>query len=323
MKKNLFQYAVISSPILAFYGVIPLYIFQKLNFTDFAFTAGGTAFNIFVVWLINIYITLKQQLVPNWKKYIASYISIFLFTISVALIRNQPPHIEQVYIAYPILTSAAFNAIILMLCNSVVNAHRRQTAELEVRELKFQNSEAQKKILQQQLHPHFLFNALSVLKSLIKENPKEAEHYSYKLSEFLQYSVKAPTQVMVSLQEEIEFTNGYVELQKARFGTSFTYTIEVPNSAKGLHVPVYALQALVENAFKHNYFTEEKPLSIAVAVANNQLTVTNNKVSMKVTERSGTGLANLNQRLVLLTGSELAVTETDNAFSVSIQLPAR
>jgi LytS/YehU family sensor histidine kinase len=193
-------------------------------------------------------------------------------------------------------------------------------AEIENRELKFQNSEAQKQLLLRQLHPHFLFNALSVLKSLIKERPDTAEDYSLKLSDFLRYSAKASAQTLVTLREELEFTTGYIELQKVRFENTFSFSTLIPPEAMNFRVPVYAIQTLVENVFKHNYFTEKNPLKIEVSYHNHKLTVVNNKVSIKFTERSGTGLVNLNQRHQLVTGKEIDIVETENSFSVTIHL---
>jgi two-component system, LytTR family, sensor kinase len=323
VRKALIQNALISTPILAAYAVAPLYIFDKLSFGDFLVANVGLSINICFVWIINIYIALYHQDASNWRKYAFSYLSNFVFQgifISLPTFMNIGPRIGNTYVAYPVITSIAFNAIILLLCHSASIAQKKTSAELEVQELKFQNVEAQKKILLQQLHPHFLFNALSVLKSLIKEKPEEAELYSVKLSDFLRYSVKAPTQITVPLEEELEFTSGYIELQKARFENSFTFLVDIPKAAGIMKIPVYALQTLVENAFKHNYFTEKKPLHIRILYKNKTLLVTNNKVSLKITERSGTGLTNLNQRHKIITGEELKIEESEENFSVTLQL---
>ncbi|HTJ51884.1 MAG TPA: histidine kinase [Cyclobacteriaceae bacterium] len=261
---------------------------------------------------------------PNWKRLIVSFgINSFfqvLFMSIPQLFRSENPFPHEQYVFYPILTFIGFNAIILLLCNSTLVADNKASADIEIQKLKFQNSEAQKKILQQQLHPHFLFNALSVLKSLIREDPREAGLYAVKLSDFLRYSVKAPTQITVPLHEELEFTIGYIELQKARFENSFSCNIDVPLSANDLKIPVYALQTLVENAFKHNYFSEKNPMHLDILYQNRKLKVTNNKVSLKITERSGTGLSNLNERHRIITGNEIIVEEDDLTFSVTLQL---
>ncbi len=323
MKKNLLRYATISTPILAMYALSPLLIFGIAPTHEVFRISIGMLINISIVWGINIYITLQFQNIEKWKRYSLSYLLQLVFQFILFFVTDfisVRPELAEKYVVYPVLISISFNAIIILLCNSVENAYKKNVAEIENQELKIQNTEAQKQLLIRQLQPHFLFNALSVLKSLIKQNPDVAEDYSIKLSEFLRYSAKASEQTTVSLKEELEFTNGYVELQKVRFENTFTYSVNVPSEILKLHIPVYALQTLVENAFKHNYFTEKNPLNIRVDYHSNQLTIQNNKVSIKVTERSGLGLANLNQRHKLITGKGIEIVETENSFSVTIQL---
>jgi two-component system, LytTR family, sensor kinase len=325
MKINLLRYAIISTPILAMYALSPLLIFRIAPAHEVFRISIGMLVNISIVWGINIYITLQLQHIEKWKRYSLSYLLQLVFQFILFFVTgfiSVRPELAEKYVVYPVLISISFNAIIILLCNSVENAYKKNVAEIENRELKFQNSEAQKQLLLRQLHPHFLFNALSVLKSLIKETPDVAEDYSIKLSEFLRYSAKASEQTTVSLKEELDFTNGYIDLQRVRFENTFSYTVSIPSNALVKKTPVYGLQTLIENAFKHNYFTEKNPLTIEVTYDNNKLTVTNNKVSLKVTERSGMGLVNLNQRHKLITGKEIDIVETENSFSVTIRLIA-
>lgn len=323
MKKNLLLYAILSTPILAIYALSPLLIFEIAS-TNELFTIGsGMLFNISIVWSINIILTLRLQHLEKWKRYSLSYLFQLIFQFFLFFITDfiaVRPELAERYVSYPVLISISFNAIIILLSNSVENAYKKNVAEVENQELKIQNTEAQKQLLMRQLQPHFLFNALSVLKSLIKESPDVAEDYSVKLSEFLRYSAKASAQTTVSLKEELEFTNGYVELQKARFENTFSYSVDVPPDVLKLQIPVYALQTLVENAFKHNYFTEKNPLKIRIDYSSHQLTIQNNKVSLKVTERSGLGLSNLNQRHKLITGKGIEIIETEDSFAVTIHL---
>lgn len=324
MKKKLLQNALISTPILTFYVISPLYIFKVFVFPDFTERVLALCINIFLVWLINIYLCLRYRHYSGWKRVMMSYGTTPIFQavfISIPLIfKREIPFEGPQFILYPLITLIGFNAIILLLCNSVLIADRKASADIEIQSLKFQNSEAQKRILLQQLHPHFLFNALSVLKSLIRENPREAGSYAVKLSDFLRYSVKAPTQITVPLREELEFTTGYIELQKARFENSFSCNIDIPLNAHEMKIPVYALQTLVENAFKHNYFTEKNPMHIDISYHDQMLRVSNNKVSLKITERSGTGLLNLNERHRIITGNEIIVEDCELTFSVTLQL---
>ncbi|MEL6847170.1 MAG: histidine kinase, partial [Bacteroidota bacterium] len=176
--------------------------------------------------------------------------------------------------------------------------------------------EAENQVLMRQLQPHFLFNALSILKSLIQENASMAETYTVKLSDFLRYAVESHQAEMVSIADEMAFVENYVALQKIRFEEAFTFEAELPADIMSYRVPVFALQTLVENAFKHNYFTEKRPLHIRIEAEAGCLKVVNNIVSLKVTERAGTGLENLSKRSAFLTEKPIDIIQTDTQFQV-------
>lgn len=169
----------------------------------------------------------------------------------------------------PFVPAIGINTLILILSKSIILQFQKESAELEVKQLKVNNLEAQKMILLQQLQPHFLFNALSTLKSLISENPRNAEDYTVRLSDFLRYSVQAKNNEVVSLSDELTFTKNYIELQKVRFEESFKCRIEISEQYLNQKIPVYALQTLVENALKHNAFSDKKPLFIEVLIEKN------------------------------------------------------
>lgn len=320
MLRRLIRYAIISSPVLAFYGIIPLYILEGMSLGDFFLKLGGLSAQILVVWAIHIFIALRRPGTSDLKKFMISYLAIVVFQALAIVVINPPPFPHREYLAYPVLTAAAFNIIVLLLCNSVIAESEKTSARLEVQELRFQNSEAQKKLLLQQLQPHFLFNTLTVLKSMIRERPDEAELYSMKLSGFLRYSIDASNQLLVPLAQEYKFAMDFVELQQARFGKAFMLHVDMSGVSMQKMLPVYSLQTLLENAFKHNYFTMERPLQISLRASHDTIQVWNNKVSLRLTERSGTGLANLNERYKLISGKEILIVDSRNSFSVTIKL---
>jgi two-component system, LytTR family, sensor kinase len=331
MKQKLFLYAVISTPIFALYAISHPLIFGVLPFEVLLLPLFGVHINVFITWLLNIYLTLHFSHVYIWKKIFLSYSSLiiiqlilsivrYFFAIESTLIPKQAVSVLEDNLLYPALTSSAINVIIIIICQATEASYRRNEAELKAKDLELQNSEAQKKLLVQQLQPHFLFNALSVLKSLIGESPTQAEEYTVKLADFLRYSVQSRQNEVVTVADELRFVADFVELQKVRFEDSFTYEVQISEAILPQKVPIFALQTLIENAFKHNHFTKQKPLNIQVTGTENKIVVWNNKMGTKPVERTKTGLSNLNQRYELITGKGIAIKETADFFEVTIPL---
>jgi len=126
------------------------------------------------------------------------------------------------------------------------------------------------------------------------------------------------------LSEELKFTQDYIELQKLRFEDSFYCYLTVPDDQISQYqIPVYALQSLVENAFKHNLFNFENPLKVSIELKDGLLIVSNNKMSKPLFldgERKGVGLKNLNKRYQLIAGKEIDIKETQTEYIVTLKL---
>jgi two-component system, LytTR family, sensor kinase len=322
--------ALISSPLLAFYAVMPLYVSNLIpNREGFAMMIAITLFT-FIDWLINIYTIKVTQRKSQWIRYLMSYCLTFVFHFFMAMLGNyigprnipfeNPELMNTNIIFYPLLTVLAFNTIILILCNLIIAEDTKKNIALEVQKLRVENLEAEKQILKQQLQPHFLFNAMSTLKSLIRENPEAAENYSVRLSEFLRYSFQVNDTELVHLHEEIAFTNTYIELQSARFNESFICVVDLPSDCLDKKIPVHSIQPLIENAFKHNSFTLKKPLRIAIAHEDGKVVVSNNKAPKKNVELSGTGLQNLNKRYQLILDKDIEIIDSTDTFVVKLCL---
>jgi two-component system LytT family sensor kinase len=333
MEKKLFRkllvMGLISSPIMALYGITPLYVLYKMPLKLTLIICIGLMINVIIFWLINILIIkLVGSKQNQWQWYLASYVCVLTFHFSFIAFRSEfvPEPIllsnlkagTGILLTYPFISILAMNTIIIIICNSILTTFKKEKAEIEIEQLKFNQLEAQQKVLIQQLQPHFLFNTLSVLKSLIQTNPETAEHYTIKLSEFLRYSLQVNSSTLVTVSEEMKFTNDYIELQKVRFEDSLNCHIEIPASITNYLIPAYAIQTLVENAIKHNAFTEKKPLHIYIQYLNEKITVTNNKYASATVPGSGTGLENLNKRYQLISNKEIIIKDEEDYFSVTI-----
>ncbi len=180
------------------------------------------------------------------------------------------------YFFYPVLTSITLNIVILILLKTQIAEHKNREIERQYEQLEIINLESQKQLLLQQLQPHFLFNSLSILKSLISENSSLAENYVIKLSDFLRYTANIGNNAIVSIADELKFTEDYVALLKGRFDSAISYESQVDPNMLRKKIPILGLQTLVENAVKHNKFTEEEPLKVKIVSSGNQIIVSNN-----------------------------------------------
>ena len=317
MNRKLLMVALLTAPILAMYGVFPIYLFNKIPFGAMVLSVIFLSIMLFLFWVINIYL---HHTIPNSIK---RYAFSFIITVSLhsVIIFSSPDFpIGSKFLLYPTITTVFINTFMLIILHLVISIDKQEKATDEIKSLKMSNLEAQKQVLVQQLQPHFLFNALSVLKSLIKENPTEGEYYVLKLSDFLRYSVEAHTQETATLFDELKFTQDYIDLQKVRFGNALRETIELKEAVLQKRLPVYALQTLVENAIKHNAFTKNKPLHIQIGYADDRLWVSNNRFPKQLVHSSGIGLRNLQERYRIMAGKEIVVKDTAEEFTVYLPL---
>ncbi len=180
---------------------------------------------------------------------------------------------------------------------------------------------AQFDALKNQLDPHFLFNSLNVLTSLIDEDPDNAQRFTTSLSKVYRYVLEQKNKELVTVEDELNFARTYMSLLKMRFEDSIIF--DIPEKVTNLEAKVVplSLQLLLENAVKHNMVMSSKPLHIKIYERENNLVVENNLQPKQVVKKSsGVGLANIVQRYGLLTKREMTIEETTKHFSVSIPM---
>jgi LytS/YehU family sensor histidine kinase len=186
--------------------------------------------------------------------------------------------------------------------------------------LREENLNFRYKTLKSQVNPHFLFNSLNTLSEIIYADVKMADQYIQKLSGIYRYILDNEDNDLIPLTNEVAFIEDYVELQKYRDDGKIVLTIQVPDPDNYLIVPV-SLQVLVENAFKHNARSLEKPLKINISLQDTSIFVTNNiqrKNSFENSTRKG--LANLDDRVKLILGKNLLISEENESFIVQIPI---
>lgn len=223
----------------------------------------------------------------------------------------------------PFMTAIIINTIVIAILELILLQHHKSQVDLENAQLKMNHLLARHQHLKHQLHPHFLFNSLNTLKSLIKKSPGEAERYLVKLSGFLRSSLTMNDLNIISLKDELQLSIDYMEMQKMRFGEAFNYIIDIPKTVlESVSVPAFSIQLLIENAIKHNVLTVEDPLFVSIDYNyEGYISVKNNKRLKNIHEPSSAiGLKNLSERYKMISGNDITIQEDENAFTVEIQV---
>lgn len=173
--------------------------------------------------------------------------------------------------------------------------------------------------LKNQVNPHFLFNSLNTLSSLVRENPDLSEEFIQKLAHIYRYILNEKEKELVPLSGELNFVNDYFYLRKIRDEEKIELKIEISNGEEMEVLPV-SLQLLVENALKHNAATRSNPLVIIIHNEGlDKLVVRNNlQKKTRLEESSGIGLKNLNERSRLILNKEIEVYNTADEFIVKL-----
>lgn len=196
-----------------------------------------------------------------------------------------------------------------------------QKTEVEAERLQKEQTEALFQNLKHQISPHFLFNNLNTLNSLIHESPEVASKFLALFAEVYRYSLQQRDEEMVSLESELGMLESYLYLLKKRFENAFTVEIDVDKASKHNYIPPMSLQLLVENALKHNIAEPSQPLTIRIKTQDRSLFIENN-LQLRRDKKPSTqiGLSNLTERYRLLGQPLPQIEKTSEYFRVTLPL---
>ena len=198
---------------------------------------------------------------------------------------------------------------------------KNQEKKVKESQIVAQTQTAKFDALKNQLDPHFLFNSLNVLTSLIEENPDNAQRFTTSLSKVYRHVLEQKNKDLVSVDEELKFAKTYMSLLKMRFEDSIIFDIPKQASNPESKVVPLSLQLLLENAVKHNMVTEKKPLHIKIYESEGNLIVENNLQPKQIIKKSsGFGLSNITQRYQLLTRKQVHINQQAKRFAVAIPM---
>ncbi len=197
---------------------------------------------------------------------------------------------------------------------------RHQTIEME--KVRSQQLRSELSVLKNQISPHFLFNSLNTLVTLIHENQVQAAQFTEKLSEVYRYILQHKDKEIVKLETELEFVNAYNFLMKMRFEDSLHLKIRVSKEEKEKFIVPLSIQMLVENAVKHNVVSQSKPLEVEIFVDSGQKLIVRNNLQKKLqgVNSMKTGLKNIERQYHYLSQREVDIFETKSHFTVVLPL---
>jgi two-component system, LytTR family, sensor kinase len=215
------------------------------------------------------------------------------------------------------------NIFLTFLLEGIARYERWKTNQQETEQLRKIYRQGRAQGLKSQVNPHFLFNSLNSLSSLISEDEAAAEKFLDEMSKVYRYMLRNEDDQVVTLDTELKFLQSYVYLLKARYGDGLQVTIQVTAPGEAWGVPPMALQTIIENAITHNAISKRSPLQIAINTPGHaQIKIVNTLQPKKITDILDTesGLDNLLSKYELLTHEKVKIIEYANAREIILPL---
>lgn len=266
---------------------------------------------------LHLKLILSGSIALIWPVLVNYLFNLFLFP----LIHGHPCNLKSketiTYLIISVVTTLFVNSVFVSI--AFFRFWKRTIKEKE--ELKRESLSAEFETLKNQINPHFLFNSLNTLTSLIEENPKTATDFVQKLSSVYRYLLTQKDKETVSLREEIDFVRSYIYLNQIRFGNNLRFHIHIDAGYMDRKIVTLSIQMLIENAIKHNVISQQYPLSISIGIHQGKVFVKNNLQRKTVmNESNGIGLNNIIHRYGFLTQEEVEMVDDDENFYVALPL---
>ncbi|HAS40557.1 MAG TPA: hypothetical protein DCS93_08760 [Microscillaceae bacterium] len=264
----------------------------------------------------------------NWARGIqislivmGNFLIYILFGLLVGWTVNQYVVLQRSFSTYFLFANYAIAILAVAEAYFLILLHKVKTAEVAQLQLQEEKKHAELAALKEQISPHFFFNTLTSLSTIVRNEAKEVGlEFIQDLSRVYRYALASGQQDLVTLQEELEFINAYIFLVKKRFGEKLVYKAENLGSLHASKIPPMALQLLIENAIQHNIITQTLPLTIRLYTEADRLCVENNLQPRETADSLGIGLQNLANRYRLLTGKEIVIEKNECWFRVKLPI---
>ena len=323
---------------LAIFGVLNLIRFFNGNNIAFDESLGVmflyTMLYSFALHLANTYLFLfLDKIFSNErfskKRIIIGFVSSFFLSLFVIFLLRLFINIlieKQSFLVFIANESASdyilasvFTFVVLLIVHFVYLYKGYQENKVKEQKIIAGTASAKFESLKNQIDPHFLFNSLNVLSSLIEENPENAQRFTTSLSKIYRYVLEQKDKELVSVEEELAFAKTYMNLLKMRFENSLHYELPTTILNPEAKVVPLSLQLLLENTVKHNVVSEQRPLHIRIFMEGDYLAIQNDYQKKEVLQdRQGVGLQNIINRYGIITNRKVLIEQNEQTFTVKI-----
>lgn len=266
--------------------------------------------------LISLQIAIKTVSVLAFILLISYLVTGFTFRFNTDYLLN------NYYDEFVKLIILSFSSIFIHSLISFALQSYNQYAYLKIDRIRQERKqvELQYEALKSQLSPHYLFNCLNTISSLVYKNANQTEDFIRRMAKTFSYVLKNDHKKTVTLTEEVEFVKAYNYLLKVRFENQLMLDIDIPKHMMEASIPPLALQMLLENVVKHNIIDEKNKVNVKIRPSGDQtLIVKNNKTaSFNSNESFKIGLSNIRKRMKYLTKRKIQVIEDETSFQVEL-----
>ena len=283
-----------------------------------------------LVVIIDQYLTWLEQ--PG-KRFVVGVICMVIYTITISMIiytiffgliwgQDVMAQVRSDFPAF-IYTPVGITSTIMVISHSSSFLKAWRQSAINFEKLKKEKLMVEYEALKNQVNPHFLFNSMNVLTSLVYEDQDKAVKFIRELSKVYRYVLDSRHKDLVSLEEEMAFVESYIFLQKIRFENNLVIDIDIDEEKMQNFVPPMALQLLLENAIKHNVVSEKRPLTIRIKSEDKALIIQNDLQEKLSKDSTGIGLENLKQRYQIISNEPITIKKDEAYFTVIIPLLTR
>jgi sensor histidine kinase YesM len=228
---------------------------------------------------------------------------------------------QKTFFVFYVFRNLSIGAVAMLVTYAYNAMERSKQDRIKILTLSHEKIETELAMLRTQVDPHFLFNSLSSLAGVIRENQNEAVRFVSHLSDTFRYVLEKHDQNLVTLSEELGFLSAYLYMMQVRFKDGFQVTMGIDEHCQSKKIPQMGLQLLVENAIKHNLVSKQHPLSIDIATGGNHVIVSNTLQPKRTSVKGyGMGLAMLRRHYKLLGKETITVVRTPDEFKVFLPM---